>query len=345
MEQRRPVLVTGAGGLVGRSTVNRLVELGVEVIATDLPTPANEKVAAEWRRLPGVRVSWCDLTDPAATADLLATAAPGAVVHLAAIIPPLCYSRPELARAVNVDATAHLVAAAIALPSPPRFVQASSVAVYGGRNPHATDTLLTADLPMAPTDLYGELKAEAERLVRASTLDWVVLRLGGVLTVEPSTGLDLDVAHFENLLPRDGRIQTVDVRDVAHAFAAATEAAVVGETLLIGGDDTHRLHQSDITAGMTEALGLSGAIPAGRPGDPRDDGTWFATDWMDTARAQEALAFQHHSWPSMLAEVRQQAGLKRYVMRLAAPVLHEVLRRSNARRGTDAPFTRPGAAL
>ena len=40
------------------------------------------------------------------------------------------------------------------------------------------------------------------------------------------------------------------------------------------------------------ALGLPGAMPPGRPGDPNSDDDWFVTDWMDTTRAQEALHFR-----------------------------------------------------
>lgn len=339
MEQRSPVLVTGACGLVGRATVTRLLDDGRDVVATDVRTPATEKVAATWGRRAGLRVVWCDLTKADDVVDLVASTRPGAVVHLAAIIPPLCYSRPDVARAVNVDATAHLVAAVAGSTRPTRFVQASSVAVYGARNPYRVDGLLDAALPMAPTDLYGALKAEAETLVRESQLDWVVLRLGGVMSVESETGMDLDMLHFGSLLPTDGRIQTVDVRDVARAFAAATTARVGGEVLLIGGDDTHRMLQGDLTPAMIGARGLDGGIPVGRVGDPDDDGTWFATDWMDTARAQQALGFQHHSWPSMLEEIRRSTGRRRYLMRLVAPLLHEYLRRQLAKRGTDRPFS------
>jgi len=127
--------------------------------------------------------------------------------------------------------------AAAALPAPPRFVQASSVAAYGARNPHRISDVLTADTPLRPSDIYGAHKVEAEKLVRASGLDWVVLRLGGVLTAEPRFDLDLDTIYFEASLPVDGRIQTVDVRDVARAFVAATTAPVISETLLIGGDE------------------------------------------------------------------------------------------------------------
>ena len=338
MEHPGPVLVTGACGLVGRATVARLLAQGSAVVATDLRTSATEKVAAGWGEPLGLRMEWCDLTDAGAVRRLVSATAPSAVIHLAALIPPLCYAVPDLARRVDVDATAHLVAAVAASVPTSRFLQASSVAVYGARNPYRTDDLVSAETPMAPTDLYGALKAESEALVRASELEWVVLRLGGVMTAEQSTGMDLDAIHFGSLLPVDGRIQTVDVRDVAEAFAKALTADVAGEILLIAGDSSHRLRQGDITPAMTEAVGLVGGIPVGVPGDPDDDDTWFATDWMDTRRAQEALAFQHHTWPSLLAEIRRQSGRKRYLMRLVAPLMHAYLTRAFATRGTALPF-------
>ncbi|MGA8847988.1 MAG: NAD(P)-dependent oxidoreductase [Nocardioides sp.] len=338
-----PVLLTGACGLVGRATLARLLAVDRTVVATDVRTPATERVAAGWGEPPGLRVGWCDLTDPVEVRELVTRARPSAVIHLAAIIPPLCYAQPVPARRVNVDATAHLVAAVSDAAGTARFVQASSVAVHGARNPYRIDDLLAPETPLTPSDLYGSLKAEAEILVRESDLDWVVLRLGGVMTVEPSSGLDLDVVHFESLLPVDGRIQTVDVRDVAHAFVAATTADAIGEVLMVGGDGSHRLRQGEITPAMSAAVGLVGGIPAGRRGDPDDDTTWFATDWMDTTRAQELLGFQHHSWPSMLAEVRAGSGLKRHLLRVLAPVLRQVFLRTNATRGTALPFA-PTAA-
>ncbi|WP_232676513.1 NAD(P)-dependent oxidoreductase [Nocardioides sp. R-C-SC26] len=351
-ENSVPVLVTGACGLVGRATVARLAELGVPVVATDIRTPSTERVARGWRDRPGVRVEWCDLTSSGEVEGLLTLVAPSAVVHLAAIIPPLCYAQPALARRVNVDATRLLLEHAEALPRSPRIVHASSVAVYGARNPHRVDlatgtdgAVLTADLPMRPTDLYGLLKAEAEQIVRESALEWVVLRLGGVMSTERQSGVDLDMLHFGTLLPSDGRIQTVDVRDVAHAFAAATTAQVTGEILLIGGDDTHRLHQRDISRDLTAAAGLPGLMPLSPPGDPDDDTTWFATDWMDTTRAQEALGFQHHSWADVVADTRRNAGPMRLVGRPLVPVLRPVLGRRIAQRGRTRPFaTMPAQA-
>jgi nucleoside-diphosphate-sugar epimerase len=318
------VLVTGAFGLVGSATVRQLRADGRRVVATDLDLPANRKAAAE---LPSDAVRWADLTDPAAVADLLRAVSPAAIIHLAAIIPPACYARPALARKVNVDATGFLLDAAAALPEPPRFVQASSVATYGARNPHRVTDVLTADTPLRPSDSYGAHKVEAEHLVRGSGLEWVVLRLGGVLTAEPRLGFDLDTIYFEAALPVDGRIQTVDVRDVAHAFIAATTAPVVGETLLIGGDDSHRLVQGDLAPSMAAAMGLVGGMPVGRKGNPDRDVDWFGTDWMDTTRSVEALDFQRISWPQLLAEMADRIGWRRYPVRLAAPLAHILLKR------------------
>ncbi len=245
-----PVLVTGACGLVGRATVRRLLDDGRRVVVSDLRSKLTERVAAELVAIDPTlcTIRWVDLTDPTAVAALLDEVRPAAVVHLAAVIPPLCYTRPRVARAVNVDATRHLIDACARLEPSPRWVHASSVAVHGSRNPHTHADLLGEDTPIAPSDLYGGHKAEAETLIRSSALDWVILRLGGVLTVERAAGWDADLAYLGGSLPSDGRIQTVDVRDVAAAMAAATTADVVGRTLMIGGDDTHRVRQHELAA-------------------------------------------------------------------------------------------------
>ncbi len=330
------VLVTGGFGLVGSQTVERLTAEGRHVVVADLNTPANRKKAAG---LPdGVEVRWADLTNAAEVDRLVSEVAPSVIVHLAAVIPPPLYRNPGLARKVNVDATVALVRAAEAQPNPPRFVQASSNAVYGSRNPHRVTDVVRADTPPRPFELYSKTKFEAEEFVRSSTLEWVVLRLGGVLSPNFSAlPLSADGIFIESALPADGRIHTVDVRDVAAAFAAATTADVAGEILLIAGDDSHKLLQKEVGPALAAALGLPGVLPEGRPGDPDDDDNWFLTDWMDTARAQEALAFQHHSWPAMLAEMSERMGWKRYPLRLVAPLARVFLARRAAYR--DAPGT------
>ncbi len=315
------------------------------MVATDLDVPANRRRADGLLRSGQVEIRWADLTDAKAVDAMVNALQPTAVVHLAAVIPPACYSRRGLARRVNVDATEALVRAASALSSPPRFVLASSVAVYGARNPHRATEVLLATTPVDPRDIYGGHKVEAEQAVRSSGLDWVILRLGAVMTPAPRPEVGLDLVYFEGALPVDGRIQTVDVRDVAHAFSAATTTGDTKEVLLVGGDESHRLTQGALGSALTRAMGLVAVLPPGRPGDPNSDGDWFATDWMDTARAQEVLAFQHHSLPAMLAETTDIVGWRRWPLRTAAPTVRALLRwRAPYRRDAGA-YADPWGAI
>ncbi len=338
------VLVTGGFGLVGSQVVIKLVADGHRVVAADLGTPDQRKAAAS---LPsGAEAQWADLTDGSEVDRLVAEVSPMAIVHLAAVIPPAIYRARELGRRVNVDATAALLRAAQCQQRRPRFVLASSNAVYGSRNPHHHPERLTTDSPLRPSDLYGAHKIEAENLVRSSALEWVILRLGGVISVVPGAiPFSRDALFFENTLPSDGRIHTVDVRDVAAAFAAATTADVVGETLLIAGDDSHLHVQKEIGPALAAGRGLSNVLPAGRPGDPENDENWFVTDWLDTTRAQEALAFQHHSWPQMLDEMRATVGWRRYPMALVAPLVRILLARQAAYRGAPGRYADPWGAI
>jgi nucleoside-diphosphate-sugar epimerase len=338
------VLVTGGFGLVGSATVKRLAADGRSVAIADLDTPANRKKAAELPR--GVDARWADLTDTGQVERLFSDVAPAAVIHLAAIIPPPIYRNPKLARRVNVDATATLVRIAEAQARPPRWVQASSNAVFGARNPHRFTAPLRADEPMKASDVYSAHKIEAEQIVRGSGLEWVVLRLGGVLSVDPSAmPLTADGPYIESALPADNHVHMVDVRDVARAFAAATTADVVGEILLIAGDDSHMLEYGEVGSALAEARGIKGGLPKGRPGNPDSDDDWFVTEWMDTTRAQEALQFQHHSWPDMLAEMRANAGWTRHVLPFFAPLIRAFLKRRGAYWKQPGQYADPWEAI
>jgi nucleoside-diphosphate-sugar epimerase len=338
------VLVTGGFGLVGSATVRRLTDLGRRVVAADLDTPANRKKAA---KLPeGAEARWADLTDPDQVQRLVSDIDPEAIIHLAAVIAPAIYRIPKVARRINVDATATLVRIAEGQPTPPRFVHASSNAVFDARNPHRTTPPLRAEDPMRPCDVYSGQKAEGEEIVRSSSLEWVVLRFGGVLSIDFSAlPFGADGMFIESAVPSDGRLHNVDVRDVAWACAAATTADVAREILLIAGDESHRMRFGDVGPALASALGVPGAVPPGRAGNPNSAADWFVTDWMDTTRAQEALKFQHHSWPDMLAELRAEAGWKRYPGRLIAPVARAVIKRRGAYWKAPGQYADPWGAI
>ena len=316
-----PVLVTGAYGLVGRPVVERLVADGFRVIAT-----------AHWTVKPAlpaaVDVRPVDLTKPAQIKAVLADVSPSAIVHLAACIPPMCYANRALARAVNVGATAALVRAAQEMPSPPRFVHASSMAVYGSRNPHRFPDLLTPDTPTLASELYGCHKLEAENIVRSSGLEWSILRLAGVITLDPLVDYgDFDSYYFGAVMPEDGRCHSVDSRDVAAAFAAAVTTDCVQEVFMIAGDDSHKRLQIEVSRAGSEAIGMGALSLPGRPGNPDSDKDWYPLHWMDTARSQQVLSFQRYSWSDAFEEIRSRMGWKVRPLRVVAPVMAGLMRR------------------
>lgn len=299
------VLLTGAFGVLGVATVAALRERGHLVRCFDRPGRAAERLARELGD--GVEVRWGDVRDPDAVRA--AVADQDAVVHLAGVLPPVTEQAPELAQAINVDGTRHVVAAAEASRHRPLVVFASSVSVFGpiaGREPprHAGET------PVA-TDNYTRHKLECEALLRASALPWVVLRVGVALDpARPAGAVSALRMMFE--VSADHRLEYVHPADVAVAIAASLDcAAARGAVLLIGGGPECRIRQRDLLGAITAGLGVA-PLPATAFGDGD-----FYMDWMDTTESQRLLRFQRHSFEDFR---RGMAHYLRWYRRLLWPV-------------------------
>lgn len=146
---RKPVvLVTGAAGLIGR------------YLLTTAP-----RWAPAWD-VRGLTRQDADLTDEAAVSLLWREHQPAAVIHCAAISrPAVCEQDPELARRVNVAATALLASLAGEIP----FLFLSSDQVFDGRQGWYVETDR-----INPVNYYGETKAAAEEAVLANSRHTVV---------------------------------------------------------------------------------------------------------------------------------------------------------------------------
>ncbi len=107
-----------------------------------------------------------DLTDFHAVDAAFAAATPQAIIHCAALSKTTdCERRPDAARRVNVDATWHLAQQAEAIP----FLYLSTDLVFDGRTGNYDESA-----PVNPLHVYGETKAEAERLVLQNPRHFVV---------------------------------------------------------------------------------------------------------------------------------------------------------------------------
>ncbi|MBT3555997.1 MAG: NAD(P)-dependent oxidoreductase [Chloroflexi bacterium] len=163
------VLVTGGAGSMGRQVCARLALDGHAVKAFDLATANFADLPQGVVAFPGDLTSVEDVQAAVEGVD--------AVVHLAAILPPVANELIELTQRVNVGGTQIIVDAIKSNAPKARLVFSSSVSVYGTQ---MSDAEITTSQTYAPDDNYAKTKAESEQIVIDSDLDSCVLRISGV---------------------------------------------------------------------------------------------------------------------------------------------------------------------
>lgn len=322
------VAVTGAYGNVGTEVLRQLTRQGHRVTALDVQSPGNRKRAPGLLD-EGVRTHWLDITQAAEVRHALQHLRPDAIVHLAARIPPAAYLDVALTERVNVDGTRNLVRAAEALQTRPRFVFASSYTVHGTRNGSRPLPPLSADSPYAAVEAYGAHKVRCEKLLRDSQLPWVILRLGACIPFKATEVPSPTELRMVFTLPRRSREHAIDPRDAGLAFAnAATVQDAEGRILMIGGGEDWQVRQGELMARLQQATGLGPLSEKVYVSlDETVDEAWFCEDWMDTREAEALLQFQKHSVDDFVAEVRRQAGLGYYGLRVVGPLVRRAIER------------------
>jgi nucleoside-diphosphate-sugar epimerase len=314
------ILVTGAFGNIGAATLHELLEAGHAVRGFDLDTKRNREVA---RTFDGrVEPCWGDVARPESVAK--AVEGCDAVIHDAALLWPGSERDPALTHAVNVDGTRNVIAACEAQPMPPRLVFASSCSLFGPSAGNEPPT--RADDPVVTSDAYTRSKAAGEELLRASTLDWVILRFAATPPVETSSD-HLDLEQFFATDP-DTRIEYLHRLDAGLAQTRAIDCAEASrKVLLIGGGPSCQTTMGAFNAGFLEAAGI-GAFPREAYGDGS-----FYTDWMDTEESQRLLGYQRHDLSQLRREIDERMRRVRPLVRLLrTPLRWWLLRHSAAHK-------------
>ena len=311
------ILVTGAFGNIGRATARALLARGHDVTLFDLPTRLNRRAARAFSR---ARIHWGDIRHPETVAQ--AVRGQDTVIHLAFVIPRLSATgqnsedHPEWAHAINVRGTRNLITALEARSHPPRLLFTSSLHIYGPTQ-HLPPPRHTDD-PPNPMEHYSRHKVEAERLVRGSTLNWMIFRLAAALPVS----LILDPGMFD--VPLGNRFEFVHRDDVARAIAHAVASKTIWQRVYhIGGGARCQFRYREVVQRILDVTGM-GMLPAAAFSPSP-----YPVDWLDTSESQRLLHYQQHTLEDYLHALKQRLGWRRAWIRAFRPwVRWHLLRQS-----------------
>jgi UDP-glucose 4-epimerase len=175
-------LVTGGAGFIGSNLVDALLARGDTVtVVDDLSTGRRENL--DGALAAGAEMAELDIREAAALAEVVATARPEIVFHLAAQIDVRrSLEDPAFDAAVNVGGTANLLEAMRAAGSSRIVFISTGGAIYG--EGEGKELPLGEDAPIEPFSAYGQSKFAAEGYLalyeRLYGLSGVSLRLGNV---------------------------------------------------------------------------------------------------------------------------------------------------------------------
>ncbi len=301
------VSLTGPFGNIGESTLLALLEKGYDITCFDLKTKRNEKVSKRLLEKGDFKIIWGDILD---TSQLkIAVDGVDVIIHLAAIIPPLSESNPNLARSVNIDGTKNIIRVAEEMEKKPKLIYASSVSVFGPTM-HLPPPR-TVDDPVVVSDTYTATKIESEKNIKASSLPWTILRFNTAPPLEMTT--DMDPLVFE--IPLDQRVEFVHSRDVGQACANAVTADTIGKIFLIGGGPSCQMLEREFLTKIFEGMGI-GMLPDSAFKVATKPEEYFYTDWLDTKESQEVLQFQSRSLDEYIEEMKSKLGFMRYLAKI-----------------------------
>jgi nucleoside-diphosphate-sugar epimerase len=160
------IFITGATGFLGSWIISRLVDRGIQVVATDI-SDDHRRLELLKSDLPRDLINFriCDVTDAETLNAQIEETRPTGIIHLAALQIPQCRANPALGAAINIGGHINIFEAA-RKHGIDRIIYTSSIAAKprGQAN--------------APSNFYGVFKKTDEEIARIYWEDHKLPSLG-----------------------------------------------------------------------------------------------------------------------------------------------------------------------
>jgi len=274
-------LVTGGAGRLGSLLCKLISSFGGVARAFDLPNVRWDDLS----EISGVDIYKGDVTNASSVDEACEDI--DAVFHLAALLPPRSEADRDLSLRVNVGGTRNIIEA-LSSRRNPLLMLASSISTYGITA--SENQLISEEHPQVSHNVYSESKIEAEKVVRASGLPHVILRVAPIAVAE--------LLELPDVVPygADQRVEFVDVEDVALAFHEASRRPEAnGMVLNVAGGPSWRMTGAEYIERFYEALGIEV--------EPNFSDEYTAVDWYDTSRSR-FLEYQRTSFNDFQGKLR-----------------------------------------
>jgi len=276
------ILVTGAFGNIGKFLISELLKQGYCVKCFVLPSEKNRRIERRNRKIKRIKVYYGDIRKKE---DIeIAIKYCRAVIHLAFASPEICQKNHSEACKTNIEGTKNLIEAVKENSENIKIIFPSSASVYFYNLYKKTNKI-----KLLRYIEYTKHKLECEKMIKLSSLNWCVLRIGAVLPTK--------FPILRNLLdiPYNAHFQFVHVKDVITALINAVKVKeAIKRILLIGGGKEFCMQYKDFVSNLFRIAGRK--IPKDSDFTSRP----YLTECFDTAESQKILKYQKHSYKDFL---------------------------------------------
>ncbi len=294
------LLITGAFGNIGQAVIKEAHKRGHEIIVFEIDNKKTRKAAKKHRK----QVAEVVFGDIRNVEDVKkAVEKSDAVIHLAAIIPPLSKRNRELTMSINLGGTENLIGAIKGANRPVPFVFTSSASVMGPTQ--LQNRLVTRHDALVVTGNYEDSKIQCEDYLRKNSDNYLIFRLAGVLPAFSLSQFSGSFSLLEELFDMhpDMRLEMVMAEDIATALVSGAEKLKEGTTpknqaYILGGGSQNgwQLHGYEFITRLFGAMSL--AVPDRKYFTP--DINKYHLDWYDTQEAQREFKYQNHTFEDYL---------------------------------------------
>ncbi len=310
------VLVTGAFGNLGYSTLEALVANEHEITTLDILSSNTRKISKKFAKLGKLHSLWGSVTDEEIVVEAVKNQ--DCIIHFAGVTPPFTDTNPRIAYEINVEGTKNIVKAAMSIEKSPRIIFPSSISIYGPLHPSSEPR--NAEHPIKPSDEYSRNKAEAEKAIQESDLPWIILRI----TAVPSLSVLKNNLSLLYNIPMDQKIEFAHTKDIGEAIAKTVSIEAINKVLLLGGGEKSQYTNREFIREMLGVLGVK-MLPEEVFKNPRSKDDWYYTGWLDTKESQKLLNYQTLSFDDYLDEIKKNTRLLRFIITIFRPIVRKIL--------------------